>query len=91
MIQDSYCFRAYYVVLTTLTASPPQPQLPIYKFFPFLLVASEFRKGKLLVRLSAPVLLLMRPLSPPNITHHSPNAASRTDPSAPKKYPPAPV
>ena len=45
--------------------------LRLLSFF-FVLAASEFAKGKLLVRLSAPVVLLILPFSLPNIVTHTP-------------------
>lgn len=44
-------------------------------------------KGKPLVRLSAPVFLLRRALSPPNMTHQSPKAAMKALPANPNKKP----
>lgn len=44
-------------------------------------------KGKPLVRLSAPVFLLRRVLSPPNMAHQSPKAAMKALPMKPNRKP----
>ena len=61
-----------------------------YSPLAFLLSASMFLRGNPLVRLSAPVLLLILPGELPNRRHHKPKAPSRLLPMHPKMKPVCP-
>lgn len=76
--------KHYFNPTTAPKCIPCPAKTQTQPYLTFLLSASTFRNGNPLVLLSAPVLLLILPLSPANIRHHSPKAARTPLPTNPR-------
>jgi len=77
--------------ISNLAHLKPQSRLSVFTslmqfsiYLPFLLSASLFLKGNPLVRLSAPVFLLILPLLLANRMHQNATAARKVEPSVPR-------